>query len=57
MNIREAFPRRTGAAPDIPVREIVDQLTGNVLPLCQYLLPNGYRDGPECPGYKEPETS
>ena len=47
MNVREAFPRRRGTAPDISVREIVDQLTGNVVALCEYLLPNGRRDGPE----------
>jgi len=35
------------AIPDIPVREIVDRLTGNVLTLCEYLLPYGRRDGPE----------
>ncbi len=47
MNVNEAFPHRRRAAPNISVREIIDQLTGAVLPLCEYLLPNGRRDGPE----------
>ena len=47
MNIREAFPRRAPDAPDIPIPKIVGQLTGNIAALCEYLLPNGRRDGPE----------
>ena len=47
MNIREAFPRNAGTAPDISVREIVAQLTSNVLPLCRHLLPQGRREGAE----------
>ena len=47
MKASEAFPRRACATPDIPVREIVGQLTGNVLPLCQHLLPQGRREGAE----------
>ena len=47
MRASEAFPRRAGAAPDVPVREIVDQLAGSVAALGEYLLPNGQRDGPE----------
>ena len=47
MNVKEAFPRRAGTAPDISVREIVAQLTSNVAALCQHLLPNGRREGAE----------
>ncbi len=47
MNIREAFPRRSNGAPDIPIREIVNRLSGNTVALCEFLLPNGRRDGPE----------
>ncbi len=38
------FPRR---ASDIPIREIVDRLSGNIGALCEYLLPNGRREGGE----------
>jgi hypothetical protein len=47
VNINEAFPHRAARFPDIPVREIVDQLTGNVVALCQHLLPQGRREGAE----------
>ena len=49
MNVNEAFPRRVAGtgAPDIPIPEIVGRLTENVAALCEYLLPNGRRDGPE----------
>jgi len=49
VNINQAFPRR-GAdhdAPDIPIPEIVGRLTGNIAALCEYLLPNGRREGAE----------
>ena len=46
MNVREVFPHRS-CSPDIPIPEIVDRLTGNIAALCEYLLPNGRRDGPE----------
>ncbi len=47
MNVNEAFPRRASTAPDLSVREIVDQLAGNAEALCQHLLPSGRRHGPE----------
>ena len=47
MNVREAFPRRNVSSPDFPIPEIVARLTGNIAALCQYLLPNGRRDGAE----------
>ena len=48
MNIHEAFPQRPDpGGGDLAVREIVDQLTGNAVALCQRLLPNGRREGAE----------
>ncbi len=47
---RKVLPGGCGTPPigaDYSVREIVDRLTGNVLPLCEYLLPNGHRDRSE----------
>ncbi len=44
MNKDRMFPR---CASDIPVREIVDRLTGNIGALCEHLLPNGRREGAE----------
>ncbi len=44
MNVREAFHPCT---PNIPIPEIGDRLTGNIGALCEYLLPNGHRDGAE----------
>ena len=46
MNVNEMFPQR-GAAPDLPVREIVDRLAGNIGALCENLMPNGRREGAE----------
>ncbi len=49
MNINQAFPHRGAdhGAPDIPIRGIVDRLTGNIAALCEHLLPNGRREGAE----------
>ena len=44
MHINRMFPRH---APDIPIPEIVDRLSGNIAALCEYLLPNGRREGAE----------
>ena len=46
MLVNEAFPQRQ-PAPDISVREIAEHLAGNAVALCQYLLPNGRREGAE----------
>ncbi len=47
MNVSEAFPRHGAGTPDIPIPEIVNRLTSNIGALCERLLPNGHRDGPE----------
>ena len=46
MKTSEMFPQRR-TTPDLSVREIVDHLNGNAVALCQYLLPNGRREGAE----------
>ncbi len=47
MNINQAFPRRGTGGADISIPEIVGRLTGNIGALCEYLLPNGRREGAE----------
>ena len=49
MRVDQMFPQRPdqGGGANISVREIVERLTGNVLALCQHLLPNGRREGAE----------
>ncbi len=43
------FPRRpySGGEPGFPMSEIVGHLTRNIAALCEYLLPNGRREGAE----------
>ncbi len=49
MRVDQMYPQRQdpGGGADISVREIVERLTGNAVALCQYLLPNGRREGAE----------
>ena len=49
MNINQMFSHRAAGngATDLPVYEIVDRLAGNIGALCEYLLPNGRREGAE----------
>ena len=47
MNVNTAFPQRADLRGDTSIPEIVSRLTGNIGALCEYLLPNGRRDGAE----------
>ncbi len=47
MLVNEAFPRRRGRGASLSLSEIAQHLAGDAVALCQYLLPNGRREGAE----------